>query len=133
MELQHLQARDFLIAPNNPLIIAGKTIDGRSTFAIRYRSLCSEMASDLGGSVSISQVALIRRAAMLMMECEKFEYRSAMGETIDHERYGKVITPLTKILGMLGLTRQARNVTPTDKPGSAWAGLVIDAEGQADA
>jgi hypothetical protein len=126
---EYLAPRDFLRAPSNPLVISGKLIDGRKGEAITYRHMCASLVEDLGGEVSSAQAALIRRAATLMMMAEKYEHRFLAGEDVDVERYHRVITPLAKLLNMLGL-RAAKRDGSTAKVIDAdpWASHVTGAD-----
>lgn len=127
-----LQADYFLLAHENPLELSGTVIDGRKAIARRYRDKYANMVADLGGSVSVAEAMLVRRAAVLAMVCEEQELAYLDGKALDVDTFNRTINPLVKCLDRLGYKRNARNVTPDAKPGSAWAGLVLDAEGQAE-
>lgn len=124
-----LQADHFLLAHENPLELSGTVIDGRRATARRYRDKCANMVVDLGGSVSVAEAMLVRRAAVLAMLCEEHELAYLEGKPLDVETFNRAVNPLVKVLDRLGYRRNARNITPDAKPGSAWAGMVLDAEG----
>jgi hypothetical protein len=85
--------------------------------ARRFRGLVSRMAIDLGGLevLSAGQQQLIRRCAMISVQCELMEQRAAEGETFDVTAYGTLTGVLSRTLNLLGLKREPRDVTPTLK------------------
>lgn len=93
--------------------------DNNSVVARRLRDLISLHVSDLGGpdAISESEKALVRRASMLILQCELLEQRWAVngGEASDKSlnTYQKTTGALRRVLQTLGLGRRARDVTPT--------------------
>ncbi|ESX68762.1 hypothetical protein NKJ87_06350 [Mesorhizobium sp. M0027] len=89
--------------------------DGNSPWSRRYKDLCSEHASDLGGAeaLSQSQLSLIRRAATLSVQLEQMEGRLSEGLDADMDLFGRLAGHLRRILETLGIERKAKNVTPT--------------------
>lgn len=95
-------------------------LDHRSGWARRLRDLINDHVSDLGGPdlLSSSELILIRRAAMLCLQCEMQEQRWAQ----EHEgvagpkqlmEYGRATNTLRRVLESLGLKRRQKDVTPT--------------------
>ena len=64
---------------NRPLFVRGA--DGRTASARRFRDIAQSLVDDLGGSVSESQMLLVRQAAMTSLQVEKLQLRSSAGET----------------------------------------------------
>ena len=93
--------------------------DGNSAWARRLTDLISLHVSDLGGPDAISEAekALVRRASMLILQCELLEQRWARngGEASEKSliAYQRVASALRRILESLGLGRRSRNITPT--------------------
>jgi hypothetical protein len=94
-------------------------IDARSSWMRRLRDLIAEHTSDLGGDdlVSEAERRLIRRAAMLNIQCEmldaKFASEGGQASQADLEVYQRVTNTLRRCLESLGLSRRSRDVTPT--------------------
>jgi hypothetical protein len=95
-------------------------IDGRSLWLRRYRDLLALHLSDLGGSeaVSSAELAILRRAACLMVELERIEVllasddpRISREHTLDVYQRGS--NTLRRLLESVGLQRRQRDVTPT--------------------
>jgi hypothetical protein len=94
-------------------------IDHRSAWMRRLRDLIAAHTSDLGGHdfISTSEQILVRRAAMLTLQCELMEHRwatehegQASGKQI--ETYQRCTNTLRRTLESLGLRRHQRDVTP---------------------
>jgi hypothetical protein len=73
------------------------------------------MAFDLGGAevLSAGEQQLIRRCAMISVQCELMEQKAVAGETFDATTYGTLTGYLTRTLSALGLKRVPKDVTPT--------------------
>lgn len=91
------------------------SVDGRSLIARRFREVQSAIVSDLGGEDSISEaeMALVRRAVTLVVNCEMFESRMAETGKLDSEAYLPCVNALGKLLNALGLKRRPRQVGPS--------------------
>lgn len=94
-------------------------VDHRSTAMRRLRDLISDHAADLGGDLSTAEMALVRRAAMLQLQCEMMEARWSENNGEAGRRqlddYQKCVGALRRTLESLGLHkgRRPRDVTPT--------------------
>src|SRR5689334_15340753 len=95
-------------------------IDGRSAWMRRYRDLVQLHIDDLGGDdmVSESERRLVRRAAMLTLQCEKLDARFAAScddaaKSGELELYQRTSNSLRRLLETLGLKRVPKDVTPT--------------------
>jgi hypothetical protein len=94
-------------------------VDHRSAWMRRLRDLIADHIRDHGGDemVSGAERILIRRAAMLTLQCEMMEARwsenegEASAKQIDV--YQRTANTLRRLLATLGLERRARDVTPT--------------------
>lgn len=94
------------------LVVDGKVVDGRTVEARRYRGLCGDLASDLGGDPSKSQWLLVCRAAALTVQLEMAEQHILTGTAIDVGQYTQLTGMLVRVLRTLGLERRAKDVTP---------------------
>ena len=98
-------------AVTNGSQLFAEKLDHRSTWARRFRDLIQLQLLDLGGpeGCSESQVSLVRRAATLEIELEKFEFefarpdRTAGNRALD--RYSMLTNTLRRLLVTLGLER----------------------------
>lgn len=94
-------------------------VDHRSAWMRRLRDLISDHTADLGGAESLSAAerALVRRAAMLALQCELMEARwqENNGEASPRqiETYQRATGALRRTLEALGLQRRPRDVTPS--------------------
>jgi hypothetical protein len=93
-------------------------VDGRSLWARRAGELLHDHVSDLGGPdhISASERALVRRAVMLICECERRETGFAQAGQISDNAlaiYQTTVNTLRRTLEALGLERRPRNVTPS--------------------
>ncbi len=85
-------------------------VDGRTEAARRFRDVLSEIASDLGGSESLSEAQrqLARRASMMSVQCETLEAKSIAGEEIDLDLYGALSDRIGRAFTRLGIKREKR-------------------------
>ena len=90
--------------------------DGNSAWARRYKDLCAEHASDLGGLEGLSQgqQALIRRASTLSVQLEAMEGQLSEGLTVDLDLYGRLTGHQARVLQALGLQRKSKTITHLD-------------------
>jgi hypothetical protein len=88
--------------------------DGNSAWSRRYRDLISGHISDLGGRgvLSEAQISLIKRASAIECELEQMEGRLSMSLPIDLDAYTRAVGHLRRTLEVLGIRREARDVTP---------------------
>jgi hypothetical protein len=102
---------------NGTHVIAG--VDHRTAWMRRLSDLISEHVADLGGVANTSQSerVLVRRCAMLCLQCEMMEKRWAEngGEASPRQLriYQTTSNSLHRILAGLGLKRRSRDVTPS--------------------
>jgi hypothetical protein len=105
---------------NGSSLFAIKSLDERSSFARRYRDLIAAHTNDLGGPDVISEAerALLRRACMLVVQCELLECKFAEndGQAADQQLmlYQRTVNTLRRALESLGPERRPRDVTPQD-------------------
>ncbi|MFD0987813.1 hypothetical protein [Methyloligella solikamskensis] len=114
-------------------------VDGRSSWARRFRDLIAAYSSDLGGDDALSegQRAIIRRASLLQVELEFMEAKFAKTHDdgdLPHpgqiETYQRTAGALRRLIESVGLHegRQARDVTPDPL---SYARRHAEAEGEA--
>lgn len=107
-------------AVTNGRFLAG--VDGRSTWARRARDLLMQLVEDRGGDdyASEAEKLILRRAAVLAVECERLESRFAVAEQSGEtptdpqlDLYARLSNSLRRHLEATGLQRRARDVTPS--------------------
>lgn len=107
-------------AVSNGKHVLGREIDGRSVEARRFKDVLEAFINDLGGEsagLSAGQLAIARRAATIVVECEKQEMQFAINGSAkpsELETYQRMSNTLRRLLETLGIHRgrKARNVTP---------------------
>lgn len=92
--------------------------DHRGAWMRRLRDLIAAHMADLQPDlVSEAEQRLIRRAAMLTIQCEmldaKFASEGGQASQNDLECYQRVTNTLRRCLETLGLQRRSKDVTPT--------------------
>jgi hypothetical protein len=92
-------------------------LEGRSLLARRFRDLIAQHTMALGGesNVSQAQLSLIRRAAALTVELERWETRFADDDgakPLALDQYQRCLNSLRRVLESLGLERKSRDITP---------------------
>jgi hypothetical protein len=89
--------------------------DGRSPWSRRYRDLVALFVDDAGGLESMTELrlALIRRAAALVAECERMENALADGEKVDVDLLARLSSHIRRVAETIGIDRVKRDVTPT--------------------
>jgi hypothetical protein len=112
-------------------------MDHRSAWMRRFRDLLRAHEADLGGEdiLSEGQRAIIRRAAMLELQCEMLEQKFAAKEgaasRFELESYQRASNSLRRLLESLGLHRgrKPRDVIPSLEE---YAAMVRQREAKAD-
>ncbi|WP_363347429.1 hypothetical protein [Methylocystis echinoides] len=89
--------------------------DGRTAWARRYKDLVALLIDDLGGMAGLTELklGLIRRAATLMLSCERLETDIAEGREVDLDLLGRLIGHVRRVAETLGLDRAVKDVTPS--------------------
>jgi hypothetical protein len=122
-ELPHRKSVDSSTLPTRRTRIANGSqlwvgVDGRSLWARRASELLAAHISDLGGeaNISASERALVRRAVMLIVECERRETDFAQAGQISDNAlaiYQTTVNTLRRTLEALGLHRRAKDIGPS--------------------
>ena len=88
--------------------------DATGVSAQRFRIVGARIATDLGGTefLTEAQQQLVRRAAMLSVQCEFMEAQALKGLDFNAIAYGQITGHLTRTLNALGLKREPIDVTP---------------------
>jgi hypothetical protein len=107
---------------NGSALLSG--VDGRSAWVRRAKEIIADHISDLGGADNCSSAerSLIRRAATLTVELERFEAKFATaGEAslVDLEAYGRASNTLRRLLQATGLQRRPRDMSIIDAEAAA--------------
>jgi hypothetical protein len=90
-------------------------VDGRSPWVKRCKDVIAAHLSDKPNA-SAAEFAIIRRAAVLIVELERLEKQFALAGEADPETlelYGRVASNMRRLLESVGLDRRARNITPS--------------------
>jgi hypothetical protein len=91
--------------------------DGRSLWARRMRDLIALMTSDAGGDDALTEAqrSLVRRAATLIVECERMELSFAQDDASPAllNEYGRASNTLRRLLETIGIERKSRDITPS--------------------
>ncbi|MGE0522115.1 MAG: hypothetical protein AB7O60_03645 [Variibacter sp.] len=101
---------------NGKSILPG-AVDQRTIWVRRFKDLLALYITDLGGDDAVSEAerAIIRRAALLAVECERLETVFALaGEASlpQLETYARVSNSLRRLLESVGLKRRKKDITP---------------------
>jgi hypothetical protein len=80
----------------------------------RFKTVAARIAIDLGGEGNLTeaQQQLVRRCAMLAVQCELMEAQALEGNDLNAVAYGQLTGHLTRTLNVLGLKREPIDVTP---------------------
>lgn len=101
---------------NEPLIIGGRKIDGRTSEAKRFRSLATDLAAQLQRNPTPAERLLLMNAATLATLCERFTADMLEGKAVEDEPYRRNVAALNAVLIKLGLAMQSRDVTKKGRP-----------------
>ena len=107
-------------AVSNGSALLLRHVDGRLPWARRLRDLIGDHVSDLGGDANIStaEMALVKRAAMLVLQMEMLECRFAdqdgMATSAQLNDYQRALNTCRRTLEALGLQRRQRDITSLD-------------------
>ncbi|OBX18570.1 hypothetical protein A9995_11425 [Erythrobacter sp. QSSC1-22B] len=102
---------------NEPLVIAGRKIDGRTTEARRFRSLAYDLAAQLQRNPTPAERALLLNAATLATLCERFTADLLEGKPVEDEPFRRNVAALSAVLIKLGMAAKSRDVTKRDRNG----------------
>jgi hypothetical protein len=117
---------------NEPLVIAGRKIDGRTMEARRFRSLATDLAAQLQRSPSPAERLLLLNAATLATMCERFTADLLEGKPVEEEPYRRNVAALSAILIKLGMAAKSRDVTKRDRAGlDDFGAALIEANAEA--
>jgi len=88
--------------------------DGRSAPCRRFRRLCQDFASDLGGeeSLTAAERALVRQAAAMTMQAEGAQAALLSGDTVDADGMVRLSNASARLLSALGAQRRKRTAPP---------------------
>jgi hypothetical protein len=89
-------------------------VDGRSPWIRRLKDCLASHLGDKPDATAAEQ-AIIRRAAVLIVELERLEQQFALAGEADPftlDLYGRVAGNMRRLLESVGLERRSRNVTP---------------------
>lgn len=107
---------DLEIAGNEPLVIGGRKIDGRTVEAKRFRSLASDLAAQLQRSPTPAERVLLMNATTLATLCERFTADLLEGKAVEDEPYRRNVSALNAVLIKLGMALQSRDSTKKGRP-----------------
>lgn len=104
------------IAANEPLVIGGRKIDGRTTEAKRFRALASDLAAQLQRNPTPAERLLLLNAATFATLCERFTADLLEGKEVEEEPYRRNCAALNAVLIKLGMAMQSRDATKKGRP-----------------
>jgi hypothetical protein len=103
-------------ATTNGAVLPG--VDGRSTWSRRLRDLICLHVADLGGDDNVSEAerAIVRRAAVLIVELERLELSFAEAEGAPDiatlTAYQQAASSMRRLFQCVGLERRSKDVSP---------------------
>jgi hypothetical protein len=77
-------------------------VDGRSHHARRFRDIIQSYVDEIGGTLTESEMGLIRQAAALALRCEQLQAAIARGEQIDDDLLVRISGTAKRLLGAIG-------------------------------
>lgn len=110
---------------NEPLVVAGRKIDGRTIDAKRFRTLATELASQLQRDPNAAERVLLVNAATLAMLCERFAADLLEGKEVNEENYRRNLQSLGNVMIKLGMAAKSRDVTKRDRAGQDDFGAAL--------
>lgn len=110
---------------NEPLIIGGRKIDGRTTEARRFRALVADLGSQLQRNPQPAERLLLLNAATLATLCERATADLLEGGEIDQENYRRNQQALGGVLIKLGMASKSRDVRKSDRSGMDDFGAAV--------
>lgn len=110
---------------NEPLIVAGRKIDGRTIDAKRFRTLATELATQLQHDPTPAERVLLINAATLAMLCERFAADLLEGREVNEENYRRNLQALGNVMIKLGMAAKSRDVTKRDRAGADDFGAAV--------
>lgn len=116
---------DELELATEPLIVAGRKIDGRTIEAKRFRALITDLCLQLQRSPTASERVLLVNAATLATLCERFSADLLEGKTVEDEPYRRNVAALNAVLIKLGMAMQSRDVTKRHRAGQDDFGAAL--------
>jgi hypothetical protein len=118
---------------NEPLLIAGRKIDGRTIEAKRFRALASDLAAQLQRNPTAAERLLLLNAATLATLCERFTADLLEGKPVDEENYRRNQQSLGGVLIKLGMAAKSRDVAKRDRTAlDAFGAALIEADRNSD-
>jgi hypothetical protein len=96
-------------------------IDQRNTWVRRAKELIADFISDAGGieNTSAAEQAIIRRAAVLIVELERLELKFAkapQANPVELDMYARCASQMRRLLESIGIRRRARDIDLLDDP-----------------
>lgn len=110
---------------NEPLIIGGRKIDGRTIEAKRFRALATDLAAQLQRGPSPADRLLLLNAATLATMCERFTADLLEGKPVEEEPYRRNVAALSAVLIKLGMAAKSRDMTKRDRAGTDDFGAAL--------
>lgn len=108
---------DELELATEPLVVAGRKIDGRTIEAKRFRALITDLCLQLQRSPTASERVLLLNAATLATLCERDAADMLEGKEVDQENFRRNNQALGNVLIKLGMAAKSRDVTKRDRVG----------------
>jgi hypothetical protein len=90
-------------------------VDGRGHIARRYAEVAGAVAADLGGDDRLTELQrhLVRSVAGMVILRENLDAKAVNGEKVNTSQYCRLANSTRRVAATLGLSRVARDVTPS--------------------
>jgi hypothetical protein len=77
------------------------TLDGRTSSARRYAALVNAFTAEIGGSLSESELGLVKQSAALALRCEQLQAAIIRGEEVDDDLLVRISGTSKRLLGAI--------------------------------
>jgi hypothetical protein len=98
-----------------PQLLTRDQLDGRTNAAKVFDRLVVDIENDLGGREQLSTIerALVEGFAGAALSLYHLNNQLARGVNIDLSQHAQAVSAMVRVASRLGISRRARNVTPT--------------------
>ncbi|MEY9671487.1 hypothetical protein ABIE93_001421 [Bradyrhizobium elkanii] len=106
--------RRSAITSGRKLFLKTEGLDMRTSYALRFRDILRIHTDELGPTASEAELAIVRRAATLIVQLEQMEAKFAVEDASPTalETYQRLANSMRRLLESVGLKRRPRDVTP---------------------
>ncbi|WP_050627369.1 hypothetical protein [Bradyrhizobium viridifuturi] len=107
--------RQSAVTSGRKLFLKTEGLDMRTSYALRFRDVLQIHTDELGPTASEAELAIVRRAATLIVQLEQMEAKFAVEDASPTalESYQRLANSMRRLLESVGLKRRPRDVTPS--------------------